>query len=959
MATSKEGTLQIKQQKGVDTYTEGTQQDPDVFEVLQNFKVPNPGEMRAINGITKLARGIPGIQKVIHTRFLDTSKDKGLVVWYTPSTSLPAAPGANFTFSTSGGGAISRDVYVEYVVAGGGKIATKYAATSIQTDGLVVGIDANVSGSAYYAVQSINVYVKDAGGAIVWSGSAWRVDNEFPASMTVFPPGAKQTSDLLSVGIPPGSFTATPTIGGYLQSDKIYYLGLGPWFGAKNSNVGFAECAFHTASNNLGAGTLSATGVQVFSVYLPAGNSCANIVFDYCPLNPPDTTAVPTDTDLQMDMAIVYAGVTPEDMMPACVSGLGTINGYSSTVPKTVKVSDAFSNTAVTDADDTINFNNGANTQVPVGACLKAVKTSGGGDITGVFGTPAVATSINGKYFYVVSSTLDSATGNSIIKIATSPNGSVLDLATSGAANWTFTWAQYTTYFSDLPRSCDRIPSCAIWATNLGGKLYPEAVAGRGVGVTKLTVSDPSAATTPVSLVACGIFTSLDTSFKNFRHIAYPVYQSAVDIVTYTGSSRIDTTTLRQFQIPINDVNSAPFAWDFQSRQYGNRLWCVNNYNEPFYSNGYVLKSGIPSNPGTNTFVRWPITKFIEFFKDRMILASDGANSSYAVGYFYFSSLDTGSGDIQNFSAFPSTLPVNTADQSIINGMSIYSQDVSTVGPQTFLIIGKQESIFSWDGSVDSPANQITRATGFAGPNCYTVSRFGPVYVGRDNVYLFRSSQDVIPVGDSIKNIIQGLTATQLANVVCTYHEEDVKIGYTDSSNIDRELWLRLHYTGGGIERMWSGPHILKEYTAVSQIPNFDSQINVRVSYQDLDLYRRQDPGSFLNDGQDQQRRIKIRNLGLQQDHLLKLITRVYLALRIVQDETFDISFESQDGSQSIVAQATATSAGNVRQLMQYLVGQRFLARVLTLSIENMGHSDMSVYDLSILFETIRRRALP
>lgn len=233
------------------------------------------------------------------------------------------------------------------------------------------------------------------------------------------------------------------------------------------------------------------------------------------------------------------------------------------------------------------------------------------------------------------------------------------------------------------------------------------------------------------------------------------------------------------------------------------------------------------------------------------------------------------------------------------------------------------------------------------------------MYVGQDNVYLFQTSQDVIPIGDGIKDIIKGLNATQLRGVVAQFHDEDIKIAYSTDTNLDSELWLRFKYMPGGLNRYWTGPHELKEFQGVTNILNFDSQKNVRISFLDTDLYRRDDPGSFLDDGQNIHRTIKIRNLGLQQDHLLKLISRLYLATRIVQDETFYITLQSQDGSDSIVVSGTQVSSGNQRQLKQFLFPQRFLARVLTLSVENISNADLSVYDFSILFETIRRRTLP
>jgi hypothetical protein len=302
---------------------------------------------------------------------------------------------------------------------------------------------------------------------------------------------------------------------------------------------------------------------------------------------------------------------------------------------------------------------------------------------------------------------------------------------------------------------------------------------------------------------------------------------------------------------------------------------------------------------------------------------------------------------------------VNTSDQSEVNGLNIYSQDLTSVGAESFLVVGKEASVFTWDGNIANPAKQIAKATGFAGPKCYTVSKFGPVYVGRDNVYLFRSSQDVVPVGDSVKDIILNLSPDDLKNVTCLFHDEDIKIGYTENTDLDRELWLRFQYRGGGLTKHWSGPHVMKPYKEVATILDFNGERDVRISHIDNEIYRRDDPGSNLNDGQEITRSITISNLGLDMDHFLKLIWGMNLALKTSQDEDFEITLESEDGSQSIVVQTTAEYSGNMRKMKQVQFPQRFLARVLKLTVENTSAAAMSIYDFSILFQKQRRRLLP
>jgi hypothetical protein len=860
----------------------------------------------------------------------------------------------------------SRDVYVEYRVAGHGQIATQYtnrpfSMFNVSTAPLLtVNVNNNVNGSAYYAVQSINVYVEDLGGMLVWSAGAWRESGSFPSSFPAKAPGASQTASILSAGIPPGSAVIEPdaSTDGLLEEDRIYYLGLAPWFGPKSVGLGYAEVCFQQGASTVG-GTLTAP--KIFSVYLPPGFTALSFTFDYCPLNPADTTTLPVNAEISIKEAIVLCGVTPEDMMPADTQQQN--NGCSGTTLKTTVSSSSFDQTNVAANSppgtlSTIAVNNGSSKQIPIGACLKAVRTatSGAGDIT------ADASTMNGKYFYVVASAFNSTTGVSTISVSKSQAGTAATLAVTGTSStWHFEWAQYTGSIACLPKAQDRISSCGSYSAN-ADFISAKAVAGRGIGVIRQYASDrPSDTPHDPFMIACGVFTDLDFSFANFRHVSTPYFQSAIDIRDYANTVDV-ATTWSSFEVPIEDINGDVINWQFQSRQSGNRIWCVNAYNEPFYSNGYVFKSGIPSAAaGSNTFARWPITSYIEFLKDRMVLASDRGNQSYAQGYFYFSKLDTGSGDIQDFSynvTTPNVFPVNTSDQSKLNGLNIYSQDLSTVGAATYLVVGKQASIFTWSGDISTAPQQIAAATGFAGPNCYCLSKFGPVYVGRDNVYLLRSASEVIPIGDNFKDVIENLNEEQLASVSTIFDKDTIKVCYQDTVNLDREIWLRLWYREGAIQKAWSGPHIRTPFIEQAQILSFDDQINVRIIRDDTEFYRSDDPGSYLNNGQNMDRLIKISNLGLQFDHFWKLITDFYMSLKVVQEETFELTLEAENGSDPLVIEIVATPSGNTRFLCQTQLKQRFEGRVMTLTLENTSNGPLSIYDLSLLFKQIRRRLL-
>lgn len=908
---------------------------------------PNPGELRTLSGVTKLnPTAMAGIGDIVHAKFLDTANEKDLVVFFKPTTTLPSAP-SGFTFS--GGSYGATGLFVEYITTGGGRIATKY--TSSGTTVIIpAGIDTLVRSINYWAYDTDVGTPRD----LLWLGASYRVNGLFPASITLPTVGnsASSTVSSLVYSYTPGIARFTPgydAVNGQLQGGRQYYFGVAPHLPMAHGY--YAGAAFNTADFDL------VDTPTLLSFYLGEKYNKIDFVFEYLPYDVPDTNNVPINAAVVISKALVFLGITPEDMLP-CSSVPGSSVPYSIAQASGSNIDTA---TGVDTGNDNITVSN----SFPVGTLLK-YKTSGG----------SITPLVNNSYYYVKEISAGTG-GNYQIKLSNTPDGAIVDLTATGAGNVFFQWATVTGTVNNLPNSMEVIPSCGSQDTDKN-VIVPTAISGRASGYVQInwdkywtefsSSTDPSTKATPPNKIGCAVFTDLTVSSR--RDVLYPNEQRSFNLDNYSWldnfsnlSNLFNDNYNITFKIPnalsydSNGVPSSFIDWKFQSRQYGNRLWLANGFNEPFYTNGYVLKS-IVASYAASYFKRPSITDYIEFYKNQMCLAGQKSNPSYQEGYVYPSL----GNDIQDFSNGTSTLravPVNTGDQSSIFGLNVYSQDLSTVGAESFLVVGKQAVIYVWDGTIADAAKQISKATGFAGPDCYALTKFGPIFVGSDNVYLFRSSQDIVPIGDPVKDIIKSLSPDDLYNVVCQFHDEDIKIGYKIESALDNELWLRLMYNQGGVDRIWSGPHMMKPYNGVCSILTFNSENNVRISFVDNDLYRRDDPGSFLNDEQSINRSIKISNLGLQQDHLLKLINEIKMALRTNQDEDFEFTLESQDGSQSIVVSGSQDSSGNMRQMGQFQIPQRFLARVLSITIENSGNADLSIYDLSILFEVLRRRLIP
>lgn len=904
MATPKETVLQINKFDGIDQFDDGTAVDPKKFYNLQNMFVQSEGELKALKGVTNLTGAqIAGVSDIVHAKFLDFNSS--VVLFYTPNyTTIPTPSG--YSFSTTGGGASSRRVALYFVGAGNSFSATTFASQSIQANGLTVVLPTNIPDY----ISCVHVYIEALAGGFsdlaIWAGSFTKKAGSFPATITVPRPDTTvATASPITVSGRAASYTATFGTSGDLEDGKIYYFGMCPWMCGKRQTVAFY--------NNDQKG---------YAIYLPEGKSSIVATFDFLPFGVAQVDTSPVNSDLNYSQLFVVCGTTIEDGIPV---GTNFSDGTQIPVPVTDQsvTFDQASAAAVDIATDRITVTG----TIPELSLLKLTTP----------GTPP--TGLANNTYYWVRNALYTSTGTSF-QLSATLAGTIIDITGLGVGTGTWNWKRAVVTLKTLPMNSDLWPM-ADDLDSTGARLA-KATNPRLTGLIDLneTISGQVTSQIPKGYGAL-VLTQLPHVPNARRDLLSCRLQFAPTINDYTP----DTTSPSEFYV-YNTVA-------IQSRTYVGRLWCVNGLNSPFYTNGYVLK---PATVDYNS-VYFPITKFLEFFQNRLMLAGGNGDAvTYSQGIFGYS-------DAGNTNFFGTTVlqskPVRFGDESEIRGLAIYSQDLTTTGPQTFFIVGKKDSIYTWNGETDAAAQQIDRQTGFAGPDCFTRTRFGPVFVGRDNIYFLQNSQLLVPMGDDVRNVIQSLSDTQLYSIQNIYHEEQVKIGYPTDVDIDREIWMKFFYNNGGISKKWSGPHIMKSYTGENIITQFAGENNYRLSFLDNNLYRRDDPGSFLNDGAKIQHSIRISRLGLQADHFLKVLNRVFIALKITQDEDFDLVVETEDGSQSKVFSATALFENGARQLFQNWISERMLARVLSLSIENASDGDLSIYDISLLFQVLKRRTLP
>lgn len=392
-------------------------------------------------------------------------------------------------------------------------------------------------------------------------------------------------------------------------------------------------------------------------------------------------------------------------------------------------------------------------------------------------------------------------------------------------------------------------------------------------------------------------------------------------------------------------------GYNIYSVPLGDRLYCANGQNTVFYTNGYVFRPIVKDNGGSPI----PITTFIESVRDRLVCAGGPDNFANTSHQVFYSEIN----DPFNFGAAPVWNNFRVWSKDEINGLGIFSQNLDTSGPNSFLVVSKKDDLFTWNGLTGSSqiVSELNYKLGFAGPRAFVKTKLGPVFVGQDNIYVLKSSDSILPFGYEFKDVISALTDTQKTLINCVFHDDKVKIAYPSSgTDLDREIWLELRLEDGAIQKYYSGPHALLAFNSQAVASAFGSANNVRLSTLNSKVYQR-DSGT-LNNGSAIARKIVINRLGLQQDHFLKVMTRIYMALKIGQDETFTLTFDQEDGTTQTIKTTAALVATAARQLLQAHVVDRVLGRVNSLTIDNSSTMALSIYDISMLYNILRRRQL-
>jgi hypothetical protein len=147
----------------------------------------------------------------------------------------------------------------------------------------------------------------------------------------------------------------------------------------------------------------------------------------------------------------------------------------------------------------------------------------------------------------------------------------------------------------------------------------------------------------------------------------------------------------------------------------------------------------------------------------------------------------------------------------------------------------------------------------------------------------------------------------------------------------------------------------MKPYRTQSTSIIFGTDRDVRYSSLGKRVYQR-DIGK-LNDGANINYSIVHNRLGFERDLFWKLITDIYVATLVQQDENITITLGFEDGTSNYVG-TLACPVANTRQLCQHLIRSRPRGRIVSLTLSGSSNEPISIFNISILFELQKRRLL-
>lgn len=441
---------------------------------------------------------------------------------------------------------------------------------------------------------------------------------------------------------------------------------------------------------------------------------------------------------------------------------------------------------------------------------------------------------------------------------------------------------------------------------------------------------------------------------------------------TLTNKSLTSYSTVR-------DNNSTNIFLEFRegsvrAASYEDRMYYADGVQSPFKCNGYIVNPLI-----IDDVTRVPvITNNIILFKDKLCLFGGGTNWSYDKGNIFYSNaanpnnFGTGAGNFLN---------INFGDASDIVGGGVYSRDLSNTGPATFLVVGKANSTYSWNGgttAADQSLVQIGKSVGWLSANSFALTAEGAVVATNQGLYGVTGS-DMQPIDPGTEIFYQSATENTKSSFNLVFNGDRLIVGYEDPDDGPRELWYDFRRDPEGMVIVATGPHIMQEYDGQAVAQRYGAINNYRVSYynggfgEDPTFYRRDIPGTFTNVGAAIDWMIELNETGLGADEFVKIMTRMYMRAKINKQETVTITMPSYDsasdgqgldytgsGLQTVSSTLVMpyTGVAEIYRLFQKVFTARYRGAIFTPKFQGSTNVDFRIVSISLLYQLVRRRLL-
>jgi hypothetical protein len=257
---------------------------------------------------------------------------------------------------------------------------------------------------------------------------------------------------------------------------------------------------------------------------------------------------------------------------------------------------------------------------------------------------------------------------------------------------------------------------------------------------------------------------------------------------------------------------------------------------------------------------------------------------------------------------------VNATEGSDVVGFGVVSETLASSGPSSFLVIGKSNSILSWNGTTTNGAQTLTTITGFMSRESFGLTRAGGIFVGKDgNVYSLKGISNPIPMGYEVQSILDAIPESYKPYLNAVRVRDNLVIAYpTEDENLTRQIHLEVRTLDEGTMRLYEGPHDMHNILGHNFISSFDDIADFHVAFDSSGgrLILLNDTSTFTALGAPAvEKVIEIDRLGFGENTTLKRINRIFLDVEIETDETFTFTLEGTDATQPIVSFSKTISA--------------------------------------------------